>query len=83
MPLSEKVVTAQAFSLPGPMIVDGCRLDAMVMGPAGEMVRPHLVVIITPAELAGPFVPFSMPEHVDANFRAIAETMRDVLGGGR
>ncbi len=82
MPEIDKVKSAAVLSLPEPMIVDGCRLDAMVMGPAGEMMRPHLVVIITPAGVDWPFFSYKLPDSVDAQFRALADTMRDVLGGG-
>ena len=49
----------RAFSLPAPMIMDSVRLDTMVMGPDGDMVRPCLLVIITPTIPAGPYFSYS------------------------
>jgi hypothetical protein len=72
-----------AFKLPAPMIVDGCRLDTMVMGPGGDMVRPHLVVIITPAEMPGPYFSYKLQAWVDDQFREMADTLRDVLERGQ
>jgi len=69
-----------AFSLPGPMVVDQCRLDTMVLGPTGTMVRASLAVIITPAKVPAPYFSYHLPPEVEAHFRGIADAMRDVLG---
>lgn len=75
-----KSTRTRAFSLPGPMVVDQCRLDTMVIGPLGEAIRPCLAVIITPRDRVEPFFSCQLPPEVDAHFRGIADALRDVLG---
>lgn len=71
---------ARVLSLPGPMVIDSVRMDTMVMGPDGDMVRPCLVVILTPAMMPGPFFSYRLPASVDESFRELAAAMHDVLG---
>lgn len=71
--------------LVAPVVVDQCRLDALVVGPDGHETRPYMLVVLTPVapDLPGEVIFPKVPAAFERHFRGVADSLRDAVEGGR